>query len=98
MCRPLGFHLRLSHIPAVDFPAAAGGPQEDFTPQTLPFKKRERERKTSPVVSVRCVSSRRGSGKISLRERERGRERERLEEGYRESVREEEEEGVSALK
>lgn len=61
------------------FPAAASSPPNDFTPQTLLFlkkkKKRERERKTSPVVSVRCVSSRRGSAKTRAGERLRGWER-----------------------
>ena len=59
------------------FQAAASSPPNDFTPQTLLFEKkkkkeRERERKTFPVVSVCCVSSRRGSAKMRAGERLRG--------------------------
>lgn len=73
-----GFQVRLSHIPAADFSSGSQQSAKWFHPTDTPFflkKKRERERKTSPVVSVRCVSSRRGSAKTRAGERLRGWER-----------------------
>lgn len=58
-CHPLGSRVRSSHIPAVDFSSAAVRSAGCFHPTEALFWKR-RKRKTSPVVTVRCVSSRRG--------------------------------------
>lgn len=61
---PLGFQLRLSHIPAVDFSSGSRRSAGWFHPADALFKKGER--KTFPVVSVRCVSSRCGSAKMRV--------------------------------